>query len=274
MHAVAPYTCIINASTAFRAFTAVHSYDTSALLPMNEAEAAEVCKILISRAGVALSDSEAQPFPSPLALSGDGIDNSSLNRLNESLGLFGRYNHPHRDPGGQLSLAYPISFGLDGGLIIGVNGRMIACFTSILSPSGEERLFEEYGFDREEGLHESGAGDSVAALVALFNTISPEIVTDPYFRGAERDRKDFRHLTGTIFVGILSRIVGNILVRTKHTNMAGLNEDMLGRLFADVAQQAVEQARILYRTLPQPVFTVVEKWGIRSVLWSPSGSFF
>jgi hypothetical protein len=273
-HAVAPYACVINASTAFRALVAVHAYDTSALLPMNEAEAAEVCKILLSRAGFELSDAQAPPFTSPLLLSGDGIDDEALEKLNDSLGVFGRYLHPHRNPTGRLALAYPISFGMDGGLIVGVDGRMIACFTSILPVEEERQFLEEYGFEREPDLHETGAGDSVATLVTLFNTISPEVVVAPYLQGGEKDRREFRQLAGTIFIGIASRLIGNILVRTNHTNMAGVDVDVLARLFTDIAQEAVSQARRTFKTLPKPAFVVVEKWGIGCAIWSPRGSFF
>ncbi|MGD0014521.1 MAG: hypothetical protein ABSD56_08870 [Bryobacteraceae bacterium] len=273
-HAVVPYACLINASTAFRTLVAAHAYDTSALLPMNDAEAQEVCKLLLSRAGFELNDTQAPPFHSPLTLAGDGIDQPALDSLNNSLTLFGRYNHPHRDLSGRLALAYPISFGRDGGLTVGVDGGMVACFTSILPPREEQQFFNEYGFECEEILHETGAGDGVATLIAVFNTVSPEALVAPHLLGAEQDRREFKQLAGTIFVAVASRLIGNILVRTNHTNLAGVDVNALARLFNDVAQQAVQQARCVFKRLPEPAFTIIEKWGIRCLVWSPRGGFF
>jgi hypothetical protein len=269
-HALVPYTNLINASTAFRPSVADRAYGTAAVLPMNDQEVAEVCKLLLCHAGSELNETEAPPFPSPLDIALNGIDEPALESLNESLRLFARYILPHAHPSGRLSLPYPISFGRDGGLVVGVNGAMVACFTSILPELQERQFFSEYKLEYEEDLHETGAGDAVATLIAVFNTVSPDVVVAPFLLGEEKNRIDFIQLAGTIFVAVSSRLIGNILVRSNHTNLAGVDVDALARVFRDAAQEAVLAARRVFKDLPmKPSFTTIEKWGIRCLVWSP-----
>ena len=96
-HAVPPYSIVVNASTAFRALVALHAYSTCALLPMNDGEAGEVCRLMLSRAtGTELSETPAPRFPSPFTLKGDDIDTKSLRILDTSLDTFTKFNPPFR----------------------------------------------------------------------------------------------------------------------------------------------------------------------------------
>lgn len=268
-HAMAPYCYIINSSTAFRSLVAVSAYGYNALLPMNECEAGEVCKLMLSRAlGIELDQTEKPSFPSPLALSGDGIDDKALRVLDSAIDVFSRYNPFFKQARG-LAFACPISFGPAGGLVVGMNKEPIACFSSILSEKGEQCLFNEYAFPKSEQIHETGAGDSVAAVLALFNTISPELLINPHLKGREKDHRDLRHLASTVFVSCLSRIVGNILVRTHRTNLTHVKIESLGKVIRDAAEQSVELARNCVKELSKPSFGVIEKWGIQFVMWVP-----
>jgi hypothetical protein len=268
-HAMLPYAYVINASTAFRALVAVNAYGTNALLPMNKGEAGEVCKLMLSRAhGTELEHTETPRFPSPLTIKEDGIDPDSLKTLDSSIDLLSRYNPFFRHAEG-LSFACPISFDRDGGLIIGMNKEAVACFTSVLGEKGEQHLFDEYSFSKSEQIHETGAGDSVAAIVALFNTVSPEVLIAPHLEGREKTHKELCHLASTVFVSCLSRIVGNLLIRTSRTNLTHIQVDLLANLIQDVAEESVKLARKCVRLLPEPVFGVIEKWDIKVAMWVP-----
>ncbi len=268
-HALAPYAYVINASTAFRGLVAVSAYGNNALLPMNQGEAGEVCKLMLSRArGTELDQTQTPRFPSPLNIQEDGIDPNALGVLDSSIDLFSRHN-PFFQQAEGFSFACPISFGAEGGLIVGMNKEPIACFTSILSEKGEQYLFNQYLFPRSEQIQETGAGDSVAAIVALFNTISPEVLIIPYLEGKEKNHKGLRHLASTVFVSCLSRIIGNLLVRTSRTNLTHIEVNPLGNLIRDVAEESVKLARDCVKLLPDPVFGVMEKWDIKVAMWVP-----
>jgi hypothetical protein len=183
--------------------------------------------------------------------------------------MFSRHNPFFQQAEGS-SFACPITFGPEGGLIIGMNKEPIACFTSILSEEGEQRLFDEYSFPRSEQIQETGAGDSVAAVVALFNTVSPSVLIDQYLEGKEKIYKGFRQLACTLFVSCLSRIVGNLLIRTPRTNLTRIQIDPLGRLIVDVAKESVRLAREHVKLLPGgPAFGVMDKWSIKVAMWVP-----
>jgi len=268
-HAMAPYAYIINASTAFRGLVAVSAYGYNALLPMNQGEAGEVCKLMLSRArGTELDRTETPRFPSPLTIKEDAIDPNSLEILDSSIDAFSRHN-PFFQQAEGFSFACPISFGQEGGLIIGMNKEPIACFTSIPSQTGENLLFSKYSFPRSEQIQETGAGDSVAAVVALFNTVSPDVLIAPYLEGRETDHKELRQLATTVFVSCLSRIVGNLLIRTHRTNLTHIEIDPLGSLIQDVAKESVELARKSIKLLPDPTFAVIEEWDIKVAMWEP-----
>ncbi len=116
-HAMAPYAYFINASTAFRGLVAVNAYGYNALLPMNQGEAGEVCKLMLSRArGTELDKTETPRLPSPLTIKGDGIDPSALEILDNSIDMFSRHN-PFFQHAEGFSFACPISFGSEGGLV-------------------------------------------------------------------------------------------------------------------------------------------------------------
>lgn len=268
-HALAPYVYVMNASTAFRAMVAVTAYGTNALLPMNDGEAGEVCKLMLSRArGTELTQTETPHFPPPLTIKGNTIDAEMLEILDSSIDKLSRYNPFFRHAEG-ISFASPISFGREGGLIIGMNQEAIACFTSIPSEEGERHLFDEYQFPMSDHVQETGAGDSVAAVVALFNTVSPEVIIAPYLEGREKTHRQLRHLASTVFVSCLSRIVGNLLIRTSRTNLTHIDTGTLGRLIEDAAKESVDLARRSVRRLPNPEFGIIEKWGIRVAMWVP-----
>ena len=115
----------------------------------------------------------------------------------------------------------------------------------------------------------TGAGDSVAAVVALFNTISPDMLIAPYLEGGEKGHKELRHLASTVFVSCLSRIVGNLLIRTPKTNLEHIQIDPLGRLIEHVAKESVGLARDCVKLLPDPTFGVIKKWDIKVAMWAP-----
>lgn len=268
-HAMSPYAYVINASTALRGLVAVSAYGNNALLPMNQGEAGEVCKLMLSRArGTELDQTETPRFPSPLTIKEDTIDAPSLKILDNSIDMFSRHN-PFFQRAEGFSFACPISFGPQGGLIIGMNKEPIACFTSILSKKGEHRLFKQYSFPLSEQIQETGAGDAVAATVALFNTVDPDTLIDRYLEGKEKYHKDLRQLASTLFVSSLSRIIGNLLIRTSSTNLTNIEIDQLGNLIVDVAEDSVKLARQHVKLLPDPTFGVINKWGIKVVMWVP-----
>lgn len=273
-HAVPPYAMVVNAATALRALVALQAYNTCALLPMNDGEAGEVCRLMLSRAcSTELTDTQAPRFPSPLSLSDDSIDAQALKTLDASLDMFARYNPPFRNAHG-LGFACPISFGREGGLIIGTNHRVVACFSSILSAEGERKLFDEYGFPWLDKLHETGAGDSVAAVNSLFNTVLPDTLILPLLEGRETANRDLLSLADALFVSTLGRLVGNLLIRTTMTNLTGVNIDALSRLLDDAASECVKLARKLVKLLPNPTFGALEKWGIRFAVWTPRQVIF
>lgn len=268
-HAFSPYAYVINASTAFRALVAVSAYGNNALLPMNEKEAGDVCKLMLSRGrGTELDQTEAPSFPSPLTLKEDEIDPEMLKTLDNSIDMFSRHN-PFFQHAEGFSFACPISFGEYGGLIIGMNKVPIACFSTIPSKEGEQRLFKEYSFPSSADIQETGAGDAVATVVALFNTVSPEMLIESYLEGKEKEHSDLRQLASTLFVSCLSRIVGNLIVRTSRTNLTHIQIDPLTEVIRDVAVESVKLARNSVRLLSVPTFGVIEKWGIKVAMWMP-----
>ena len=81
-----PFAYVINASTAFRSLVAVSSYGTHALLPMNQGEASQVCKLLLQRGqGTDLDQTETPRFPSPFSLVESEVDRDALKSLTRPL---------------------------------------------------------------------------------------------------------------------------------------------------------------------------------------------
>ncbi|MEK7217955.1 MAG: hypothetical protein AAB728_00650, partial [Patescibacteria group bacterium] len=178
-HAQPDYCYIINASTAFRTKVAGQSYQRAVLLPMNEGEAADVCRVLLERAYD--TQSERPPFPPPFKPNGYEVDLEALRNLDESLDVFRTYLPFYRQMK-RGSFAAPISFGPQGGLVVGVGHDDLACFTTIPTPEGERRILEDY-CDQSNVVvgreFEMGAGDAVASMVTLLQTVDPLVYIKP-----------------------------------------------------------------------------------------------
>src|SRR5207244_2161144 len=145
-----------------------------------------------------LEDVETPPFESPVNTRGDGIDIDALRMLDESIHKFTSYI-PIRHP----SIACPISFGRDGGLVIGAETDVLACFTSTPSEAGERALIADYGDPDEinlESPYEVGAGDAVATIVALFNAVHPRLFIKPHMAGRQLADRLLGELASTVFV--------------------------------------------------------------------------
>jgi len=269
-HANPPHVYIINASTAFRALVAATSYNRCTILPMNNDEAADVCRLLLHRGtDEELDKISRPPFHSPLSSSGQEIDMGALRQLDESLYIFRSFNPPHRTPG-QQTFVCPISFGAQGGLVISTGRPEFACFTS--TPELESPILTEFGIPEESNtqhIHEVGAGDSVAAITTLFNAIEPRIFIAPHLEGREPQDRQLTELASTIFVSTLGRIVGLFLVRTKHTNWSNMGTDMFFHLCDEVAKESLYLARATVRKLHAPGFGNIKRWGIQTVIWKP-----
>ena len=268
-HARPPFSTVINASTAFRALVASESYSRAVLLPMNNEEAGDVCKLLLQRGlEQELAQVSRPPFPSPLNTSGDEIDGEALAELNHSLGLFMTYV-PLRHP----SLTCPITFGAHGGLIIGAGQETIACFASTPSPEGERQLLEQFGHPERivtDRKYEAGAGDAAASIVAFFNTVDPRLFVRRPMEGREKEDRLLSELATAIFVCSLSRIAGNFVIRTSQTNWSNIDERAFSRLLENVATEALHLARSMVKKVHGPVLGELKKWGIKVVVWKPT----
>ncbi|MBS1791654.1 MAG: hypothetical protein JST85_28350 [Acidobacteria bacterium] len=265
------YTYIINASTAFRSEVAVVSYDRSVILPMNEGEAGDVCRLLLQRhSGEELNKIRRPPFTSPLATNGREIDLDGLRQLDRSLDILKTYIPSHRTLNRQ-SFVCPISFGAQGGLVIGSGSQgEIACFTS--TPAKTDRLFEEFcdpdSIDRSR-IYEMGAGDAVATIITLFNEIEPRIFIEPFFEGREGENRILIELASTIFVSGLGRVVGNFLIHTRQTNWSCIKPAMFLRLLEEMAQESLNTARTMVNKLHAPAIGEMSQCGIQVVAWRP-----
>jgi hypothetical protein len=267
-----PYSYLINSSTAFRTLVAAESYGRTAILPMNNDEASDVCKLLLQRGlEEELGKIDRPPFPPPLASSGDAIDADALCQLDQSVEMLSRYIFLYKNPG-RVSFTCPITFGPHGGMLIGTDHENIACFTSTPSPEGEDSLLREFA-DIEPGnrdrKHEVGAGDSVAAIVALFNAVDPSLFLVQHMQGREESDRQLRQLASTVFVSILGRIAGNFLIRTVRTYWGNVRKDSFPALLDEAAKESLSVARLVIRKLQAPVIVEVKKWGIHVVIWRP-----
>jgi len=263
-----PFATVINATTAFRSLVAAESFGRTVLLPMNHGEAGDVCKLLLQRGEEReLGEIERPPFPSPLTTSGDAIDEDALRLLDESVHKLISYI-PIRHP----SIACPVSFGAEGGLVIGADHDMLACFTSTPSDGGEKALINEYGESSEVDWDvdfEVGAGDAVATIVALFNAVHPCLFIERHMEGRESRDRLLGELTSTVFVNVLARIAGNFLVRTHRTHWSSISGNKFPQLLDDVAKESLIVARTIVKMLHAPALGEVKKWGIKVVVWRP-----
>jgi hypothetical protein len=265
-----PFAYVINASTAFRALVAVSSYGTNALLPMNQGEAGQVCKLLLSRGqGTDLDQTETPMFPSPFSLVESGVDRDALKVLDLTLDKFTRYNLMYRAPSG-MSFVSPITFGAEGGMIVGIDSQSIGCFTSVPSEAGRNVIASRF-CDLEEPIDnqyfEVGAGDSSAAVVALFNTVDAGSLIDAVASEKARRHRQLMALARTIFVSVLSRVVGELLLRTQKTYLANVSARSVGLLLQAVAQRSFVAAERVYKHLPNDGYTEIEEFGIQVVVW-------
>jgi hypothetical protein len=273
-HAVPPYAVVVRAVAAFRALVALEAYGTCALLPMIDGEILNVCRLMLSRASSSELDEVQLPiFPSPLSLMGDSIDTEALKTLDASLEMLMQLNPPLRNSNG-LAFACPISFGHDGGLVVGVSHRLIACFSSIPSAEGERDLLAECGYSWSDSTHDVGAGDAVAAVISLFNAVSAEPLMISCLEGPDLANRDLQDLASVVFVSALGRLVGNLLIRTTKTDLSEINVEALSRLLDDAASESVALARRVLNLLPSPAYGVFKKWGIRFVVWVPRQVIF
>ncbi len=266
--ATPPYVELVNASTAFRSLVAAESYSRTVLLPMNNGEASDVCKLLLQRGlEVELEKIERPAFPPPLTTSGDEIDWEALQQLDESIDRFVSYiplrNH---------SYTCPITFGADGGLLIGSGQNQIACFVSTPSLEGEKRLVEEFGNSDQIDwgrVHEVGAGDAAAVPIAFFNTIDPRVIIKPYLEGREPRNAELSDFASTLFVNLVARIAGAFLVRTVDTHWSNVRSGGFHSILIEAAREAVSVARGNVKRLSHPVLCEVKRWGMKVVVWRP-----
>lgn len=263
-----------NASTAFRSLVANMAYGKDVILPMNMKEAVDVARVFEQRG----SEREAHeikipPFPSPLAANGHDVDLKSLEGLDHALWLMRQYNPPH--PGfGSIAFNYPITFGPEGGLVVGSGDhKHVVCFTSCVRPDRERELVEHYGDSSEtiwgDKPTDMGAGDASATVIALFNTINPAEFILPHMEGNESRRADLLQAASTIFVSTLSRIVGAFLIRTKKTHWANIDLVKFADLLNEVGKHALVIARDVVRPSTEPYRSgMLEPWGVRAVIWN------
>lgn len=260
-----PYTNVINASTAFRALVASESYKRSVLLPMNDGEAEDVSKLILHRAHEQeLKEVRNVPFYSPVSPDGERIDFEALCLLDQSIVLLEQYIPP--TPG---SFTCPITFGAEGGLIVGAGAESIACFSTVPNRLGEKRMLAQFLTKKQicPTKEEVGAGDAVATLVSIFNTISPRLFTAQFFKGQEEEKRFLCEIADAVFVSLLCRLAGNVLIRTKRTNWGHLSKAAMVSMVDAAAKEAVSIARGAARRMHDPVLAECERWGIKIVAW-------
>ncbi|TSC58280.1 MAG: hypothetical protein Greene041619_711 [Candidatus Peregrinibacteria bacterium Greene0416_19] len=267
------HTTIVNPATRWRSFIANRAFGTDVILPMNNKEAADVTHV-IQHVGEEkeMYKVPRPPFPSPLRPNGNEIDQDQLRQLDKSLWMLSRHNHPHHRVDGLVAFDYPITFEADGGLVVGTRDRdHIAAFTSTVDPDKEKTLIEEFGKPEEVDLgrlQTMGAGDAAASIVAIFNTIDPQSLIEPYLEGRLKTNAFFRHVAQTVFVSALSRIVGNFLVRTKRCQWLNVDHEKIADLFQAVAKESCAATHNIYGKMNPYSFTELPRWGIKLVTWN------
>ncbi len=267
-----PYTYLLNASSSFRTTAATESYHQSVLLPMNNDEAAEVSRVLEQRKlDEELAKIQPPPFPSPFKPNGAEVDREALLQLDRSTEMLRAYiplkRHVHR-----LGIASPITFGKEGGLVVGTGQEEVACFASTPHPGREMSLLAEFGdaaaVDRDR-THELGAGDASATIVMFFATVDPLIFIKPHLAGREGEDRRLLELASTVFVNVLSRIGGNFVLRTQYTNWSNIKPNAFLPLFLEAAKESLAVARqMVLRFRPGQIAQgEIERWGIQVLAW-------
>lgn len=266
-----PNTYMVNASSAFRSLVASVSYGRTVVLPMNNGEAADVNRLLTQQKyNEELDKIERPSFPTPLKPNGIDIDIDSVKQLDESLRIFRSYipfvRHTDR-----IAFASPITFGADGGILVGTGEEDIVCFTTVPHPEKEERLLEEFGDSSQIDMdrrYEVGAGDAAATIFTLFESIDPLIFIEPFAEDREKTDQLLLDLASTIYVNVLARIAGNFLTRTQKTNWVNIAPDKFRPLFEEAAKESLEVARNTKARFQQgPVSHSLDRWGIQVLTW-------
>ncbi len=267
-----PYTYLLNASSAFRTFAATESYAQSVLLPMNNDEAGEVSRVLLQRKlAEELSAIERPPFPSPFKPNGKDVDPDALAVLDRSTEMLATYI-PLKRYVGRLGIASPITFGKEGGMVVGTGHEEVVCFTTTPHPDRELQLLEEFGdptLVERTRLLEVGAGDSAATINMFFATVDPAIFLHPHLIGREREDRTLLDIATTMFVSVLSRIGGNFVVRNQQTNWSNIKTNAFLPLFQATAKGALAAARTMmlrYKS-DQIAQGEIKRWGIQVLVW-------
>lgn len=267
-----PYTYLLNSSSAFRTDAATQSYNQCVLLPMNNDEAAEFCRILEQRKlDMELGKIQRPPFPSPFMPNGKDVDRDALVQLDRSTEMLRAYiplkRHIHR-----LGVTSPITFGKEGGLVVGTGHDEVACFTSTPHPDREMSLLTEFGDEalvERNRRYEVGAGDGAATFFLFFAAVDPLIFIQPHLQGREGENRPLLEIASTVLVNVLSRIGGNFVVRNQETNWSNIRPDAFFTLFREAAQESLAVARkmVLGFTSGQVAQAAIERWGIQVLVW-------
>jgi hypothetical protein len=268
---VPPYSYIINSSTAFRSLVAAEAYNRSVILPMNQGEAADVCRLLLQRKfSQELDTIQRPPFPSPLTSKGDEIDMECLKELDRSVDMFRTFIPLHRRYD-RMGISCPVTYGAEGGLLVGSGLEEIACFTSTPTPEREKDLLNAFGDPKKiewDKTYEVGAGDAAATVISLFEAIDPLIFIGPYLSGRESEDRLLLELASIVYISLLSRLVGNFLVHNQFTNWSNIRPDAFEGLLDEAAQESLFFSRNSVRKLSSgPILREVEKWGIQVLVW-------
>lgn len=266
------YTIMINASTAYRTFVANTAFGVDAILPMNQEEAGDVARVLAQQGkDKELHDIQSVNFPSPFTTEGGSVHESSLRELDDVLKKLSIYNPRHAPSSGRFAFNYPITFGDEGGLLVGsTENRDIVCFTSIVHPDKMSPLLEKYASTdrvKKDGLHIVGAGDSAASIVALCNACCPTVFILSHMEGRERDNANLLHYASTVFVSALSRIAGAFLTRTEKTYWDNIDMSKFDALLQEVGKESLTVARQMVKSGGAYRTGTLKPWGINTVLW-------
>ena len=268
---------IINPSSQKRPPVAIETAHRPAILPMNHKEAQHVLHIMLAQAqNEELHNVKAPVFPSPITPSGRHIDHESLQVLDNSLGLYRRYDPPYaklNDVGfSEIGFSSVITFGEEGGVIhgVGTGNNSFYCFTSIPDEEGRNRIdryTERNRFCRNG--HDVGCGDSVAATITLFNAVNPSPLIAEFMQGNEAKHATFSDLAATVFVSAASRVLGYLLFRTTNTYIDNIKPEKLLKLLQDLANSCVKLTRQIVKKTDEPSFGILPLFGIRCVTWIP-----
>lgn len=265
---------VVNPSSAFRSTIALKSCESKAIIAMNRGEAGEVILLRRTTAGLSLEDAgkiEYEFPPSPFDTTGTKINDEAFGGIARCLEMFVRRNPLFRGPNG-FNVVCPFTFDEFGGMIVGTGKNDFACFTSIPTPEAGEALLREYcdpDYVLRDRIYVTGAGDSNAAVVALFNTIAPLFLFNGHLHGRESSNRELIELASTIFVSVLQRLIGCMVIHTSQTYLNNAKGERLAELIESVAVEALSLARELLHKTAEPVFRKIERWGIDAIVWTP-----